>query len=146
MKRNGFKKILVSFNISQIGTKVYGPFFFCEKTVTGANYLDMLQLCCFRNWLVIPGILSSNRTGTLSMEHSLSSIPENELPHRRIRRVGEAQIACTFAASVIFLILACHDKIDTGTLQQISCKVTKHNNPLAEEVCCEVVMTTLTRR
>jgi hypothetical protein len=25
-------------------TKLYGPFFFCEKTVTGTSYLDMLQL------------------------------------------------------------------------------------------------------
>jgi hypothetical protein len=25
--------------------KVYGPFFFAELTVTGINYLDMLQLC-----------------------------------------------------------------------------------------------------
>ncbi|GBM49743.1 hypothetical protein AVEN_36361-1 [Araneus ventricosus] len=39
------------------------------------------------------------------------------------------QIACTLAASLIFLILACHDKLDVETLQQTSCKVTKHNRP-----------------
>ncbi|GBO24937.1 hypothetical protein AVEN_186577-1 [Araneus ventricosus] len=39
------------------------------------------------------------------------------------------QIACTLAASLIFLILACQDKLDVATLQQTSCKVTKHNRP-----------------
>ena len=28
-------------------TKLYWPFFFCEKTVTGTSYLDMLQLWLF---------------------------------------------------------------------------------------------------
>ncbi|GBO14512.1 hypothetical protein AVEN_242563-1 [Araneus ventricosus] len=29
-------------------SKIYGPFFFAEKTVTGSTYLDMLEIWLFR--------------------------------------------------------------------------------------------------
>ena len=38
-------KVNVFFAISKM--KVYGPFFFMERTITGRTYLDMLE-----NWLM----------------------------------------------------------------------------------------------
>ncbi|GBM14287.1 hypothetical protein AVEN_128352-1 [Araneus ventricosus] len=80
----------VSFSISQNGSKVYGSFFFCKKTVTGASYLDMLQL-----WL-FPQLADDYRDFILQQDGAptewsihVRRYLNDDIPHRWIGLIGE---------------------------------------------------------
>jgi hypothetical protein len=70
-------------------TKLYGPFFFGERTVTGRCYLDMLQL-----WL-FPQLNADSRNFVFQQDgaprhwsNDVRRYLNDELPHRWIGRVG----------------------------------------------------------
>ncbi|PNF20161.1 hypothetical protein B7P43_G00613 [Cryptotermes secundus] len=77
-------------------TKLYGPFFFCEKTVTGTSYLDMLQL-----WLwLFPQLVADSGDFVFQQDGApphwninVRRYLNNELRHRWIGRVGEDDAA-----------------------------------------------------
>lgn len=75
-------------------TKVYGPFFFNENTVTGISYLDMLQL-----WLMPQLTADSNnfiyqQDGAPPHWHNdVRGYLNEELPHRWIGRCAEHDLA-----------------------------------------------------
>ncbi|PNF14136.1 hypothetical protein B7P43_G18364, partial [Cryptotermes secundus] len=76
-------KVNVFYAMSQ--TKLYGPFFFCEKTVTGTSYLDMLQLWLFPQLAADSGDFVFQQDGapphwTINVRCYLN----NELRHRWI--------------------------------------------------------------
>jgi hypothetical protein len=75
-------------------TKLYGPFFFSEKTVTGSCYLDVLQLWLFtqRN--------ADSRNFVLQQDgapahwnNNVRRFLKDELLHRWIGRVGKDNFA-----------------------------------------------------
>ena len=70
-------------------TKLYGPFFFCEKTVTGTSYLDMLQLWLFPQLAADSGDFVFQQDGALPHWNiNVRRYLNNELRHRWIGRVG----------------------------------------------------------
>ncbi|PNF14823.1 hypothetical protein B7P43_G06338 [Cryptotermes secundus] len=85
-------KLIVFCALSQ--TKLYGPFFFCEKTVTGTSYLDMLQLWLFPQLPVDSGDFVLQQDGApphwnINVRRYLN----NDLRHRWIAHVREDDVA-----------------------------------------------------
>lgn len=74
-------------------TKLYGPFFFIEQTVTGIVYLDMLQV-----WL-FPQLTTDSSTFILQQDGApphwstnVRNFLNTELPHRWIGRAGPGDV------------------------------------------------------
>lgn len=75
-------------------TKVYGPFFFMDKTVTGISYLDMLQLWLFPQLKEDSNNFVFQQDGAPPHWHAeVRSYLNNEVPRRWIGRCADQDLA-----------------------------------------------------